>query len=1066
VPEERSDSASEPAFASRPAAVPRISLVVNTRNEEANLPGLLDSVAGVDELVVADMESTDRTLEIARSRGARILNLPNAGCCEPGRQPAIDHATGDWILVLDADERLPAGGLEKLRALVAGAGPDVGGFSFTFHVYVGETRVLSSGWDVGNEQHPRLFRRGRVTWPALVHYEPSVQGALVKVPEADLWIVHRNFLNLHHALEKFNRYSTVEARELLEAGRAPETMEGLRQALAELARRYSPREDGALSLALSFGIVLYRLLVQAKAAEMAGWPSDALPDRDALLRGVEALRRELEGSTIAASPGGRPAPAAGGPLRDWSVDPLESLPGGAPPTASAELLRSYLGRVLGTLGEQRTALAEGAREREELRTGLSSARADLASRTADLAQLRTTYEALEHERRELEHGLRDEEQRRRESELERQSLRSELDRTSLELERAGTSIQRLDREVEELRKSLAEATRFTWANLPGKIIGRARRYSPRKLLALRRAEVRELWRRRRTVRRIAASGLFDAAYYLEQNPDVAGAGWEPILHYVLHGTSEGRNPHPMFDTTYYLEQVPGLAASGSNPLLHFITRGMKEGLRPHPAYRADDLLGDRARRSTRSAPETALLPVSAEEQEAPATTDVSPAPDSPPDRFVLRGLTIATGAPRTAPAPFSRTLVVSHVLPYPPRAGNEYRIHRMVRHLASRGHEVVLVVSPLAGTTLDGGAVERAAAEYADLVVVRRDGVVLHACRSPEVLAAVESIGTERPQTFATGPTPGAERLETLERSFCPDHLISVLTRIDSRLQPDVVLCNYIFMGRFLPLLRSDALKVIDTHDVFSTKKAKVVQFGIADQLAVTGPEEAALLARADLVIAIQPEEQQELQAIVPGKRVVTAGVDFDRPGNLSLPPAEPVALVVASDNALNVGGARDLLSLGWPLIRQRCPDARLLVAGKVCDALEGTTDGVELLGPVDDLDTLYARARVVLNPAVAGTGLKIKTLEALAHLRPVVVWPSGTDGVSPALRRFCRVASSWYEFAEGVAESLSGRAASLLLERKEEIWSELSPEVVYAELERAFPGEHDVELGRTAQPG
>ena len=1040
------DSRSGPTLETPAAASPRISLVVNTRNEEANLPGLLDSVTGVDELVIADMESTDRTLEVARAHGARVLELPNAGCCEPGRQPAIEHATGDWILVLDADERLPPGGLERIRALVASASPEVGGFSFTFHVYVGGTRLLSSGWDVGNEQHPRLFRRGQVTWPPLVHYGPTVQGAVVKVPESDVWIVHRNFQDLHHALEKFNRYSSVEARELVEAGRVPESLEGQRQALDELARRYSPREDGALSLALSFGIGLYRILVQAKAAEMLGWPPDTLPDREALLRGLHALRTEMLESPVLATPEGREGRSTPAP-DGWSPDRLDSLLG-APPLASLDLLRGYLERVLGTLREQRAALAEGTRAREELQSTLASVRGDLASVQGDLA----SEKAL---RTQLANDLHEEEQRRRD-------LTLSLDRRSLELERSAGAIARLDREVEELRKALAEATRFTWANLPGKIIGRVRRYSPRKLLRLSRADVRELWKRRRLVRRLSASGLFDTGYYLDQYPDVAAGGWDPVLHYVLHGASEGRNPHPMFDTRYYLDQVPGLSASGKNPLHHFLTRGVKENRRPHPAHRTEDFLGSRFRGGQSSTPES---PPGAEGP-TPAQAERPPLPEGPPERFTPRALKATALPPPEVPSP-SRLLVVSHVLPFPPRAGNEYRIHRQVRHLTAQGHEVVLVVSPLPGPALEGNAVERASAEYRNLIVVQREGTVLHSCATAEVRAFVESLGSERPRSLAEpASSDGLERLAALGRVFCPDHLLDLLTRLDQRLRPDVAICNYVFMSRFLPFLRPQVRKVIDTHDVFSTKSDKVVRFGIADDLAVSGAEEGALLSRADLILAIQPDEREELQAMVPDKEVVTAGVDFDRPASVAPVPSEPVVLLVASDNALNVAGGRDLLSLGWPLIRQRCPGARLLVAGKVCQALEGPGDGVELLGPVDDLDALYARARVVVNPAVAGTGLKIKTLEALAHLRPAVVWPSGIDGLPPPLSRFCEIASNWYEFAEKVAARLAASGPGGPFEHREEIWSELSPEVVYADLDRALPVKSRLEQPGKAQPG
>jgi hypothetical protein len=283
---------------------PSLSLVVNTRNEERHLPGLLATCAGVDQFVVADMESTDRTLEIARARGAAILSLPNAGCCEPGRQAALDAATGDWILVLDADERLPEGAVPAIRRLIAEAPPDVDGFSFAFHVFIGPTRIHASGWETRYERHPRLFRRGRVSWPPEVHAVPSVPGRVVDVAEAEVRVVHHNFADLHGFFEKMNRYSSIEARELTAAGGLPSALAGLGEGLTELARRYDPEQDGALSLALGFGLLAYKLLEQAKAAEALGWPAEPVATRRALLGAVEAFWRELIRDLVPARPRG------------------------------------------------------------------------------------------------------------------------------------------------------------------------------------------------------------------------------------------------------------------------------------------------------------------------------------------------------------------------------------------------------------------------------------------------------------------------------------------------------------------------------------------------------------------------------------------------------------------------------------------------------------------------------------------------------------------------------------------------------------------------------------------
>jgi len=70
--------------------------------------------------------------------------------------------------------------------------------------------------------------------------------------------------------------------------------------------------------------------------------------------------------------------------------------------------------------------------------------------------------------------------------------------------------------------------------------------------------------------------LFDAEWYLEQNPDVAQAGVDPFEHYMTHGWHEGRDPHPLFDTSFYLESNPDVAAAGENPLVHYELFGRAE----------------------------------------------------------------------------------------------------------------------------------------------------------------------------------------------------------------------------------------------------------------------------------------------------------------------------------------------------------------------------------------------------------------------------------------------------------------------------------------------------------
>ena len=86
-------------------------------------------------------------------------------------------------------------------------------------------------------------------------------------------------------------------------------------------------------------------------------------------------------------------------------------------------------------------------------------------------------------------------------------------------------------------------------------------------------------------RRSSAFGvLFDADWYIDQNPDVSAHRDGPLLHFLEHGGYEGRNPHPLFDSNWYAVNGPGLARSGPLPLSHFIKVGANAGYDPHPLF--------------------------------------------------------------------------------------------------------------------------------------------------------------------------------------------------------------------------------------------------------------------------------------------------------------------------------------------------------------------------------------------------------------------------------------------------------------------------------------------------
>ena len=123
VPPEFVSRARRAAERAKPASGLRLSLCMIVRDEEEMLPRCLEAVAAaVDEIVIVDTGSQDRTVEIARSFGAKVIEREWTGSFSDARNASFDDATGDWIIYLDADEILVAGDVATLRHAVQ---PDV-----------------------------------------------------------------------------------------------------------------------------------------------------------------------------------------------------------------------------------------------------------------------------------------------------------------------------------------------------------------------------------------------------------------------------------------------------------------------------------------------------------------------------------------------------------------------------------------------------------------------------------------------------------------------------------------------------------------------------------------------------------------------------------------------------------------------------------------------------------------------------------------------------------------------------------------------------------------------------
>jgi len=242
---------------------PRLSALIVVHNEERNLGECLRSVAFADEIVVVLDRCTDRSREIALAAGARLVEggWDREG---PRRHAGIDACGGEWILELDADERVTPALAEEIRARLPGAPP--GYFLIHFDNYIG-ARHVAHGWGAYNgvSAKPCLFKKGCKTWGGQrVHPRLQLSGTRAELTGR---IQHYVDTDLTDTFARLNRYTTLAALDAIESGETPLLWPALRRIPSRFWKVYVARRgyrEGAWGLALGIFSALYPMLTYLK----------------------------------------------------------------------------------------------------------------------------------------------------------------------------------------------------------------------------------------------------------------------------------------------------------------------------------------------------------------------------------------------------------------------------------------------------------------------------------------------------------------------------------------------------------------------------------------------------------------------------------------------------------------------------------------------------------------------------------------------------------------------------------------------------------------------------------
>ena len=320
-----------------------------------------------------------------------------------------------------------------------------------------------------------------------------------------------------------------------------------------------------------------------------------------------------------------------------------------------------------------------------------------------------------------------------------------------------------------------------------------------------------------------------------------------------------------------------------------------------------------------------------------------------------------------------------------------------------------------------------------------------------------------------------------------------------AKFRPDVVILEYVTMTYLIQAIpekqRRKIIWAVDTHDRLAERNRQFQALGQAHWLDISEEEERTALAPADLIIAIESEEAQWFRQHLPDSHVVVAGHAPCPPKprtTVSPQPTGPSSLPVNIDartlgNSNNSSTAqtvpgplrlgfiasnnfpnRDALSHFFTHVITALPtlNVQWIIAGSICDWLhapkfqathpEATrlaeTHRLITLGTVSNLEDFYSQIDGVISPIRIGTGLKIKTIEALAYHRPVLATPHAAGALGQALPGIfvCATTNDWIQTIQGFAEH-----PEQLIECQAQLRSiassHLSPAAVYHELHQTL---------------
>ncbi|MBW2049916.1 MAG: glycosyltransferase [Deltaproteobacteria bacterium] len=362
-----------------------------------------------------------------------------------------------------------------------------------------------------------------------------------------------------------------------------------------------------------------------------------------------------------------------------------------------------------------------------------------------------------------------------------------------------------------------------------------------------------------------------------------------------------------------------------------------------------------------------------------------------------------------------RILALLPEFPYPPHSGATIRMWHLFKNIGKEAHLTLICRSR-----------------------DRIDSVHLNRFLDEEI--QVKALHIQRPNlcqklkkglSFLVGMKP-----VTIAGWYFPDMARQIACTIRSH-DFDVILMESSFMGVYWPVIsNSQAVKALDLFDLMSERarrQAAIMPFGrekllfLYDSL-LLGRFENRLIKNTDLVLTISNRERNQIKKKHMDKEVplVPNGVDCDNIHPLPIPHQRGILFVGTLDYQPNIDAVLFFIHGVLPPLRERYPDLKFWVVGKNPGneiTRHHGIEGVEVTGEVSSLEPYYLRCCVCVVPLRAGSGSRIKILEAMAYGRPVVSTTLGCEGLEVEDLRHLFIADTPPEMVEAIERIFDGTA-------------------------------------------